>query len=72
MISRTAVSLSVRPSSATRRRYLALLGHEQRSDVRLDHPLHRLEDRGVRLDPENLSALLIEDLRQLIHLAFLP
>src|SRR5512132_2022002 len=43
-------------------RDLAALRHEQRPDVGLDHPLHRLEHRGVRLDPERLMALLVEDL----------
>jgi hypothetical protein len=51
---------------------LAALDHEQRSDVRLDHLLHGLEDRGVRLDLEDVGAFLVEDLRQLIHPASFP
>ena len=46
---------------------LAGLRHEQRADVPRDHPLDRLEHGGAGVDPENLAALLLEDLSESVH-----
>src|SRR5256885_13327519 len=36
---------------------------EQRADIRLDHPLHGVEHRRIRLDLQDLVALALEDVR---------
>jgi hypothetical protein len=46
---------------------VAAVGDEKRADVRVDHPLDRVEDGRVRVDPEHLAPLPLQDLRDVAH-----
>ena len=81
MISRTGVSLLVAALERHAAEVVALgddsgdlagLRHEQRTDVPRDHSLDRLEHGGACVDPENLAALLLEDLSEPVHVRVIP